>query len=265
MGRWFEPSRGSGLVIGHLESSKLRKFFSFSLKISTIFPTSFLYFSKKSLIAYTILCLIPFFAVSFANSLPNSSKTPIFSQSEQIILILGKPGNTQGKLYFFAADGGEWKEIVSRVPVWFGRSGLISADKKREGDGFTPSGSFPVKRVFGYTRRSMRNLEYTQIRRKDHWSDASNSKHYNQFIRNYEKGATSLWNSPIYQLFIAIEHNTNPSIPGYGSMIFLHPWDETKPTSGCVGLKFSDLETIIQNLNGNKNPFILIVESEEEI
>lgn len=194
---------------------------------------------------------------------PKTQETPDSFQAEQILLLVGKPGDSQGELYFFRVEDGEWQSVLSAVPIWFGRNGIIPKEQKREGDGFTPYGTYPILRVFGKTRKTIRNLEYTQIGKNDHWSDVITSKHYNQFLRNKEKGATSLWNSPIYQLFIVLEHNTNPSIPGNGSMLFLHPWEETKPTSGCVGMKLADLEMIVQNLDGKKNPFILIVSSDE--
>lgn len=210
---------------------------------------------------FTVLFLV--FTTNEVRSEPQSSIHSGLFQSEQILLIVGNPGETQGELHFYGVEEGDWKLLYPVVPVWFGRNGLIPEEQKREGDGFTPYGSFPIRRILGKGKRSIRNLEYTQIRKNDHWSDVTTSKHYNQLIRKKEKGATSLWNSSNYQLFIVIEHNTNPSIPGYGSMIFIHPWEETKPTSGCVGVKLVDLQEIIEQFDGAKNPYILIIPSQK--
>ncbi|WP_265396477.1 L,D-transpeptidase family protein [Leptospira levettii] len=188
---------------------------------------------------------------------------PKFFQTEQVILIVGRPGETKGKLYVFTLVEGEWKTDFEEVPVWFGRSGLTLSNRKREGDGFTPEGYFPIKRILGKRKKTIRQLEYTQIRKFHFWNDDPNSKHYNQLVSKKEKGVHSLWDSDIYELFVVIEHNTNPSLPGMGSMIFLHPWSETKPTSGCVGVNRDTLFKIVDSLDGNKNPFLIISFSSE--
>ncbi|WP_279638205.1 L,D-transpeptidase family protein [Leptospira bourretii] len=149
------------------------------------------------------------------------------------------------------------------MPVRLGRSGLILGAEKREGDGHTPAGIFPIKRIVGKQKRKIRNLEYIEIRKNSHWSDSPSSKNYNQLIKHKEKGAVSLWDSEIYELFVVIEHNTNPAKAGFGSMIFLHPWNEDKPTSGCVGVELKWLEELVSQLDGNKFPFLVIVETEE--
>ncbi|TGL04609.1 L,D-transpeptidase catalytic domain protein [Leptospira levettii] len=244
-------------------SNRIPQFSGLSLKISSDFLHFRLSFLKINPF-FTLFSLL--FFVSFAIELRSEPQTSFHSgifESEQILLILGKPGETQGELHFYGVEEGEWKLLYPVIPVSFGRSGLISQEQKREGDGFTPYGSFPIRRILGKENLSIRSLEYTKIQKNDHWSDVPTSKHYNQLIRKKEKGATPLWNSPNYQLFIVIEHNTNPSIPGNGSMIFIHPWEETKPTSGCVGVKLVDLQAILQHLDGSKNPFILIIPSDE--
>ncbi|TGM38979.1 L,D-transpeptidase catalytic domain protein [Leptospira biflexa] len=259
------PAGGAVLLFSKLKSTSFPKSLDISLRFSSIFRSNF-HFYLNFFLFFLISGSFPSFLVASPKEVfPSSVQVPDVYQSEQILLIIGKPGETQGKLHFFSVEGGEWKTILSSIPVWFGKSGLIQKEKKREGDGFTPKGDFPIKRVLGKGNQSIRNLEYIKIRKNDHWSDVTTSKHYNQFIRQKEKGATPLWNSAIYELLIVIEHNTNPSIPGFGSMIFLHPWAETKPTSGCVGIKLTDLESIIQRLDGKKNPYFLLIESEDQI
>ncbi|EOQ90422.1 L,D-transpeptidase catalytic domain protein [Leptospira yanagawae serovar Saopaulo str. Sao Paulo = ATCC 700523] len=208
----------------------------------------------------------PFFFQNKASPANHQTENPFpkeFFQSEQVVLILGKPGQTVGKLYLFEMVLGQWESKIESIPVWFGRSGLIPSNLKREGDGFTPLGYFPIKRILGKEKRSIRTLEYTQISKNHYWNDNSNSKHYNQLVQKKEKGAHPLWNSDIYELFLVIEHNTNPSIPGMGSMIFLHPWKESNPTSGCVGIDKNSLVQITNLLDGNKNPFLIISEEDD--
>ncbi|TGK53691.1 L,D-transpeptidase catalytic domain protein [Leptospira kanakyensis] len=206
-------------------------------------------------VLFSFLYFFSLFPLSGEGNSPSNSPLP---DSEQILFITAKPGETTGSLDFYALTEGEWTPILEKIPVRLGRSGLINGVEKREGDGHTPSGIFPLKRIVGKQKRQIRNLEYNEIRKNSHWSDSPSSKNYNQLIPYREKGAVSLWDSYIYELFFVIEHNTKPAVPGFGSMIFLHPWNEDKPTSGCVGVSKEILETIVSKLDGSKNPSFFI-------
>ncbi|MCT8332550.1 L,D-transpeptidase family protein [Leptospira sp. 85282-16] len=203
-----------------------------------------------------------FFSLIPLSSAENSLVDSPHLNSEQILFITAKPGETTGYLDFYALTEGEWAPVLEKIPVHLGKSGLTRGEDKREGDGNTPAGIFPLKRILGKQKREIQNLEYTEIKKYHHWNDSSSSKNYNQLITHKEKGAVALWNSSIYDLLIVIEHNTKPAIPGLGSMIFLHPWNEDKPTSGCIGISKEILETIVLKLDGNKNPSILILSLE---
>lgn len=257
------PAGGADLLIRHLEFIHLTQFsnfrkrkFSISLNFSCQFPP----------ISRFFLCFFLFLTKLDVFPEGNPAKFPLpqsFFQSEQVVIVIGRPGETQGKLHLFTLVNGEWRTDLEDVPVWFGRSGLTLSEHKREGDGFTPEGYFPIKRILGKGKNSIRHLEYTQIRKFHFWNDDPKSKHYNQLVSKKEKGAHSLWDSEIYELFVVIEHNTNPSFSGMGSMIFLHPWKETKPTSGCVGVNRDMLFKIVETLNGKKNPYLVITSSAE--
>ncbi|WP_244936954.1 L,D-transpeptidase family protein [Leptospira brenneri] len=196
--------------------------------------------------------------------LGESTPKNVHWDSEQIVFVTANPKENSGQLDVYTLEDGEWVTILEKIPVRLGRNGLIFQENKREGDGNTPSGVFPIQRILGKQKREkIRNLEYTQIRKYHHWSDHPNSKNYNQLISKYEKGGVPLWDSYIYDLFIVIEHNTKPpAVPGFGSMIFLHVWNEDKPTSGCVGVSKEVLETLVSVLDGRKNPsfFIQIID-----
>ncbi|TGL14407.1 L,D-transpeptidase catalytic domain protein [Leptospira meyeri] len=237
---------------------------------SLAFWLHFLGFSLKSkqFRCQKINCITVLFCFfSFSGLLPlsgegNSKREFPLLDSEQILFITAKPGETYGFLDFYTLTEGEWAPVFEKIPVRLGRNGLIREEEKREGDGHTPAGIFPLQRIVGKKKRKIRNLEYNEIRKNSHWSDSPISKNYNQMIPYPEKGAVSLWDSYIYELFFVIEHNTKPALPGFGSMIFLHPWNEDKPTSGCVGVSKEILDTIISKLDGNKHPsfFIQILE-----
>ncbi|MCZ8342885.1 MAG: L,D-transpeptidase family protein [Leptospira sp.] len=178
--------------------------------------------------------------------------------TEQIVWIRGKLGEPTASLVFLLWTGEGWKKSKVEIPVWIGRNGLIHPDLKREGDGHTPAGVYPIERIFGKGKRSLKTFPYREIKKSYHWTDRIDSLNYNQLILYKERGATSLWNSPLYEIMLVVEYNTKPSVPGLGSMIFLHVWEEAAPTSGCVGMPKKDLESLISALDSRKNPHIVI-------
>lgn len=206
------------------------------------------------------LVFLYFFFQIPLTSVENFPTEPQVSDSEQILFITAKKGETSGRLDFYQFNEGEWIIILENIPVQLGRNGISLPENKREGDGYTPAGFFPIKRIAGKQKREIRNLEYTEVSKAHFWSNNPKSKNYNQLIDHYEKGSIPLGDSYIYDLFIVIEHNTKPALPGFGSMIFLHVWKDDKPTSGCVGLDASKMEIIVNQMDGNKKPFIVIAD-----
>lgn len=138
---------------------------------------------------------------------------------------------------------------VLSVPCRLGRTGVTST--KREGDGATPLGRFPLRRVFYRPDRvapPTTGLPVSPLDPTMGWCDDPNDPAYNRDIRlphpaRHEK----LWRGDgLYDLVVVIGHNDAPVVPGAGSAIFLHvaPPDG-RPTQGCVGLEAPDLRAVL--------------------
>ncbi|GBF49083.1 L,D-transpeptidase catalytic domain protein [Leptospira ryugenii] len=139
-------------------------------------------------------------------------------------------------------------------------------DQKREGDGKTPIGIYPIKRIYAKTRVQHFSFPISVFTKSSHWDGDPNSKSYNQFLRHPKKGAVRLWDSPIYALFLVIEHNTEKANQkGAGSMLFVHPWEEPRPTSGCLGLPLEDWKEIAKHLDPKHKPKLIIQEKESPL
>ncbi|WP_029010826.1 L,D-transpeptidase family protein [Azospirillum halopraeferens] len=132
-----------------------------------------------------------------------------------------------------------------RVPCVLGRGG-IRADK-REGDGATPAGAFPLRRVLWRADRLERPrtaLPVRPIAPDDGWCDDPADPAYNRPVRRpYPAGHEALWRDDnVYDVIVVMGHNDEPVVPGLGSAVFLHvarPDRET--TAGCVALALPDL------------------------
>ena len=142
-----------------------------------------------------------------------------------------------------------------------GKSGI--ATDKREGDGATPSGKFPIREIYYRPDRVIRPksaLPVSALQPYDGWSDDPNHSDYNKRVRlPHEGNAESLWRTDeLYDIFAVIGYNDEPAIKFKGSAIFLHiAHREFKHTEGCVALEISDLVEIIDKLKPDSHINIL--------
>lgn len=132
--------------------------------------------------------------------------------------------------------------------LWQGREytctlgrGGVRADK-REGDGASPAGCFPLRMVLYRSDRVARpstRLPCTAIARDDGWCDAPADPAYNRKVRlPYPASAETMWrDDALYDIVVVLGHNDDPVVPSAGSAIFLHLMrDDGGPTEGCVGV-----------------------------
>ncbi|HEV2363783.1 MAG TPA: L,D-transpeptidase family protein [Caulobacteraceae bacterium] len=132
-----------------------------------------------------------------------------------------------------------------------GRSGVVPAEKKREGDGATPAGDWPLRRVFyrpDRTDRVRTHLPVQAITADDGWCDAPEDPSYNRPVRlPYVASAERLWREDAaYDLFVVIGYNDDPPRAGRGSAIFVHlATGDYAATAGCIALSRPDLEGLL--------------------
>ena len=133
------------------------------------------------------------------------------------------------------------------APGWdshccLGRSGVIAAEDKREGDGCSPIGVWPIRRVLYRPDRMPcppTRLAVSPLDPSDGWCDAPLDPAYNRAVRlPYPASAENLWrDDEVYDLIVILGHNDDPPVPGMGSAIFLHlARPDGAPTEGCVAL-----------------------------
>ncbi len=133
-----------------------------------------------------------------------------------------------------------------QIPCVMGRSGVVAADLKREGDGATPLGRWPLRGALlraDRVQHSRSNLPLRWLRLNDGWSDDPADPAYNKPVRHpHLWSAERLWREDgLYDVIITLGHNDAPPVPGAGSAIFLHCWNDRHPTEGCVAIDRADL------------------------
>lgn len=148
---------------------------------------------------------------------------------------------------FIARAGGVLTSPTSQAPCVFGRSGLVPAAEKREGDGATPIGVWPLRRVLYRADRISAPdtaLPASPIEVDDGWCDAPGDPAYNRHVVHpYPASAEELWRDDgLYDIIVVLGHNDDPVVDGAGSAIFWHCMaPDGRPTEGCIAI---DRETL---------------------
>jgi L,D-peptidoglycan transpeptidase YkuD (ErfK/YbiS/YcfS/YnhG family) len=132
-----------------------------------------------------------------------------------------------------------------------GRSGVTAAESKREGDGATPLGAWPLRCVYWRPDRLARpasGLPVEPLIEEAGWCDDPADPLYNRpvvlpFAGSHEK----LWREdPLYDVIVELGYNDDPIVPGKGSAIFLHvARPDYAPTEGCVACALEDLLALL--------------------
>ena len=130
-----------------------------------------------------------------------------------------------------------------------GRSGIRAL--KREGDGGTPLGRFPIRQVLYRPDRGLwprTKLPLHAIRTNDGWCDDPADRNYNRLIKlPSRRSAEGLRRAdPLYDLVLVLGYNDRPRVRGRGSAIFVHlARPGYTPTDGCIALTRRDLMMLL--------------------
>lgn len=238
--------------------------------------------------------LVPFFLIIVLGGIITAQvktpqqpavKTP-FAQSLQTIVVTTKDWSaTQGTAYLFERKSRNAKWVAFgdglSFPVVIGRSGLAwdsnsapkaAAELKKEGDGKSPAGMFPLTFSFGTAEKTWGlKIPFKKLEEFTECVDDVNSSHYNKVVDRMQVGDFD-WKSsekmaeikPEYDIGVFVAYNSYPQIKGNGSCIFLHIWkDENTPTSGCTAMSRSYLETTVGWLDAGKNPYLIQMPEDE--
>jgi L,D-peptidoglycan transpeptidase YkuD (ErfK/YbiS/YcfS/YnhG family) len=171
-------------------------------------------------------------------------------------------------LWRLAADG--WERHLTTADGRTGYGGLVDGDRRRQGSGTTPLGTYGLISTFGTHAADRRALlPHHRIRKGDHWVQDNASDFYNQ-LRNRRDGGFRWWlprSDPDsserltdyprqYEWSIVTDFNVE-QVRHRGSGIFLHA-STGRPTLGCVSLPLPDLLVLLRWLRPASRPQIVI-------
>ncbi len=238
--------------------------------------THFLKIKMRLLLIISLTAVLAAVSLSQVKTVPTPEvKTPFAESLQAVVVTTDGWDSSKGKARMFerSSPKAKWKAAGDIFDVVIGRIGSAwavesapetAATFKKEGDGRSPAGMFPLSYAFGFASKPEQlEFPFTKIEPSTECVDDPASSHYNKIVDRYKVGIFD-WKSsekmrevePEYELGIFVAYNSYPVRSGDGSCIFLHVWkDAETPTSGCTAMARNDLERIISWLEPAKNPY----------
>lgn len=152
---------------------------------------------------------------------------------------------------FQASSEGLLRWTGHEVRCALGRSGVTPATTKREGDGASPIGAWPIRQVLWRPDRLARPttaLPLAELIPEAGWCDDPADPFYNRpVVLPYPASHEKLWrDDAIYDVIVELGYNDDPVLPGRGSAIFLHvARPDYSPTEGCIACALPDLLALL--------------------
>ncbi len=206
---------------------------------------------KKLLFA--LVFVVGFIFAQLAEAAPSPlwvQKLPEAKTANQLFIVAADKNSVAWVSLHEKDEDGNWNQIML-TSGFVGRNGI---DKKREGDGKTPTGTFQFTKAFGILPNPNSLMPYTQLDENLYWSSDTKCQ-YNQIvdIRDYpelnkEVSEHLIDYSQQYTYALNISYNRKGTAD-IGSAIFLHCFDyETSATSGGIAISQDAMLFVLQNV-----------------
>jgi D-alanyl-D-alanine dipeptidase len=191
-----------------------------------------------------------------------ANHAPQIGESGQLIFAINTDSSSfQVTIHTLEKKNGHWHVAFPAFGGSIGEKGFAPIDEKREGDGKTPSGIFPLGIAFGYDSWIATKMPYRQSTDDDFWVDDVNSEDYNKWVKGEPNAASRekmKREDDQYKYGVVIEYNTHPIVKGNGSAIFLHVWKPGESTSGCVAMSEEMVLKILGWLDPARKPLVIM-------
>ena len=242
----------------------------------TRFPSLSLLFAAVALAGEG--CARPVTATVEASRAQARNATPLDGARQMVLVVTPAWDSTTGTLRRFerTSDEAPWQPVGEALPIVVGRTGVAWDDSqarpavgepvKREGDGRSPAGAFPLDAAFGFDIRqivSWVRLPYIRLRTTTECVDDSRSAHYNTIV-DRDSVARVDWTSSEkmreieqYAYGVHVAYNAPPR-PSRGSCIFLHIWAGPRSvTAGCTAMSEPALKELMGWVDPERRPMLV--------
>ena len=199
------------------------------------------------------------FVESFLNEqirLPDSCR--------QLILVYNdRPDRVSCVFRRYEKKNGQWRETAYPLRSNVGRAGIAPYGEKREGDGRTPSGAYPMGFAFGYERDIDLSWPFVVVSKQHYWISDPEDPLYNQMTQQTPRTDNFEYlrrDDEVYRYAAVVEYNMRPIEKYKGSAIFFHIESGfDRGTAGCISVTRCKTVEVLQWFDPQKVPYMLIV------
>ena len=185
------------------------------------------------------------------------------AKSQRTVLVVNQRSKTYADTRYYVRVNGKtcsFERLFRAGKSRLGYSGTIAGDKRKQGTGKTPLGTYTMTQAFGIKKNPGSWIPYRHVKSGDYWVEDNASKYYNQY-RNKSKGGFR-WRLPAsndnsserlqsypgqYDYAIVINYNRWPAVRHRGAGIFLHV-NGDGPTAGCVSISKKKMRIVLAYL-----------------
>jgi L,D-peptidoglycan transpeptidase YkuD (ErfK/YbiS/YcfS/YnhG family) len=187
--------------------------------------------------------------------------------TQSIVVTSSSWRSTTATLEAYEKRGGTWRRVLGPVKARVGWAGMIAGNRRKQGSGTTPAGTYAISSAFGTEPDPGARLRYRYIDSADWWwVEDPTSRYYNTMrfgsqggFRLTERGrygSEQLINhQPAYHYAAVIDFNRPRPVKGRGAGIFLHV-NGAGATAGCVSVPQSTMVDLLRWLDPAKHPRI---------
>jgi len=204
------------------------------------------------------------------------------TDSEQVVLVTASSWrSTAGTVQVFEKKNKSWLATRNTVKANLGYGGLVPGDKRKQGTGTTPTGTYAFTSAFGIKSDPGTKLSYTKVDSNDAWTynprfpstynifqtankNWSSYGNYVEILSTYRKQynyvAVLDFNLPAGKITKGangVNRTDQSANTSRGGGIFLHVSNGTK-TAGCIAIPEKAMKGILEWLDPKKNPVIVI-------
>lgn len=190
------------------------------------------------------------------------------ARTRQVVTVNHTRGHHARVSWWVRTRAGWDRRLVSRDGR-IGYGGLVAADRRRQGTGTTPLGTFRLLSAFGMRADDGYRIGYRRVRRGDYWVQDNRSAFYNRY-RNKSQGGFRWWlpasddNSSErlldyrahYEWAINTSFNRN-QVRWRGSGIFLHV-NGSGATAGCISAPRAFIRAVMHRIDADGVPVIAV-------
>lgn len=212
--------------------------------------------------------------------------SPMQDAGQALVVITPDWNSSTGTLQRYERTSEGWRRAGDSFPVVIGRSGMgwglgLNSERsdglvkdppvKKEGDGRSPAGIFPIGAAFGYdeSKPEWLKLAYVPLTPATECVDDVKSEYYNAVVDRLALDKAG-WDSSekmreieVYRWGVIVNQNAERQ-RGAGSCIFLHLWKGPQSsTAGCTAMEAAHLEEVMRWLDPAAKPVLITLPATE--